>query len=166
MRLDADSMCTTSSERTMARSPRSYGRHWRHRPIAVYMLVRPLVPCPTGRGAAVPLLAGGASGLGAVEPDLDWQDLAVRKDHLWDLVDLAAEVLATAATDAEAMADPEVAEAAGLLAEVVLQDVVDNGTGPEIADGVARDRIVSHPIRRCAMAANRRRGASTVTSST
>jgi hypothetical protein len=91
-----------------------------------------------------PGLAGECSGLAAVKPDLDWQDPAVRKDHLWDLVDLAAEVLASAATDATAMADPEVAEAARLLAEVVLQDVVDNGTGPEIRDGVARDRIVSH----------------------
>lgn len=91
-----------------------------------------------------PELAAEALGLAAVKPDLDWQDPAERKDHLWDLVDLAAEVLATAATDAEAMADPEVAEAARLLAEVVLQDVVDNGTGPEIRDGVAKDRIVSH----------------------
>ena len=57
---------------------------------------------------------------------------------------MAAEVLATAAGDASAMADAEVAEAARLLAEVVLQDVVDTGTGPEIRDGVARDRVVSH----------------------
>jgi hypothetical protein len=91
-----------------------------------------------------PEVAAECSGLAAVKPDLDWQDPVVRKDHLWDLVDLAAEVLATAATDVEAMADPEVAEAARLLAEVVLQDVVDTGTGPEIAEGVAKDRIVSH----------------------
>ncbi len=49
----------------------------------------------------------------------------------------------TAATDTEAMADAEVAEAARLLVEVVLQDVDDTGTGPEIADGVAKDRIES-----------------------
>ena len=85
-----------------------------------------------------------ALGLAAAKPDMDWQDPAVRKAHLGDLVELAAEVLATAANDAVAMADPVVAEAARLLAEVVLQDVVDTGTGPEIAQGVARDRIVSH----------------------
>jgi Transposase DDE domain/Transposase domain (DUF772) len=91
-----------------------------------------------------PDLAAEASGLAAVKPDIDWQDPAVRKEHLGDLVELAAEVLATAATDASATADGEVAEAARLLAEVVLQDVVDTGTGPEIRDGVARDRVVSH----------------------
>jgi len=87
-------------------------------------------------------VAAEALGLAAVKPDMDWQDRAVRKQHLGDLVELAAEVLATAA--GEATADPEVAEAARLLAEVVLQDVVDGERGPEIRDGVARDRIVSH----------------------
>src|ERR1700737_3446926 len=89
-------------------------------------------------------VAGEGLGLAAAKPDLDWQDPAVRKAHLGDLVELAAEVLATAANDAVAMADPEVAKAAALLGEVVLQDVVDPGTGPEIRDGVAPDRIVSH----------------------
>jgi hypothetical protein len=89
-------------------------------------------------------VAAEALGLAAVKPDMDWQDPAVRKEHLGDLVELAAEVLATAAGDASAMADGEVAEAARLLAEVVLQDVIDGEQGPEIRDGVARDRIVSH----------------------
>ena len=91
-----------------------------------------------------PDLAAEALGLAAAKPDMDWQDPAMRKEHLGDLVDLAAEVLATAANDTSAMADAEVAEAARLLAEVVLQDVVDTGQGPEIRDGVARDRVVSH----------------------
>jgi hypothetical protein len=89
-------------------------------------------------------VAAEALGLAAVKPDMDWQDPAVRTEHLGDLVELAAEVLATAAGDASAMADGEVAEAARLLAEVVLQDVIDGEQGPEIRDGVARDRIVSH----------------------
>ena len=89
-------------------------------------------------------LAAEALGVAAAKPDMDWQDRAVRKEHLGDLVDLAAEVLATAAGDTSAMADGAVAEAARLLAEVVLQDVVDTGQGPEIRDGVARDRVVSH----------------------
>ncbi len=89
-------------------------------------------------------VAAEASGLAAVKPDIDWQDPSARKQHLGDLVALAAEVLATAAGDAAAVADPEVAEAARLLAEVVVQDVVDGEGGPEIRDGVVRDRIVSH----------------------
>jgi hypothetical protein len=81
--------------------------------------------------------------LAATKPDIDWQDQAERREHLGDLVDLAAEMIATA-TMSDVAADPEVAEAARLLAAIVLQDVTDTGTGPEIRDGVARDRIVSH----------------------
>jgi hypothetical protein len=77
------------------------------------------------------------------KPDIDWQDPTVRQGHLRDLVDLAAEMVATAAMS-EGVADSEVAEAARLLAEVVIQDVTDTGIEAEIADGVARDRIVSH----------------------
>jgi Transposase DDE domain/Transposase domain (DUF772) len=88
-------------------------------------------------------LSAECTGLAATKPDIDWQDRAARKEHLGDLVDLAAEMVATAAMS-DAVGDPEVAEAARLLAAVVLQDVTDTGTGPEIRDGVARDRIVSH----------------------
>lgn len=83
------------------------------------------------------------TGLAATKPDFDWQDPAARKEHLEDLVDLAAEMVATA-TVSDVAGDPEVAEAARLLAAVVLQDVTDLGDGPQIRDGVARDRIVSH----------------------
>jgi hypothetical protein len=89
-------------------------------------------------------LAAECAGLAAAKPDIDWQDPAVRKEHLGDLVDLAAEMLATAAATSDLCADPEVAQTARLLAEVVLQDVTDTGEGPEIRDGVARDRVVSH----------------------
>ena len=82
-------------------------------------------------------------GLAATKPDIDWQDPAARREHLGDLVDLAAEMVATA-TMSDVAGDPEVAETARLLAAVVLQDVVDTGSGPQIRDGVARDRIVSH----------------------
>jgi hypothetical protein len=83
------------------------------------------------------------AGLAATKPDIDWQDPAARKEHLGDLVDLAAEMVATA-TMSDVAGDPEVAEAARLLAAVVLQDVTDVGDGAQIAEGVARDRIVSH----------------------
>ncbi len=83
------------------------------------------------------------SELAARKPDIDWQDPAARKEHLGDLVDLAAEMIATA-TMSDVAGEPEVAEAARLLAAVVLQDVTDRGDGPQITDGVARDRIVSH----------------------
>jgi hypothetical protein len=88
-------------------------------------------------------LSAECAGLAATKPDIDWQDPAARDEHLGDLVELAAEMIATA-TMSDVSGDPEVAEAARLLAAVVLQDVTDTGTGPQIADGVARDRIVSH----------------------
>ena len=83
------------------------------------------------------------AGLAATKPDIDWQDPAQRREHLGDLVELAAEMLATA-TMSDVAGDPEVTEAARLLAAVVLQDVTDTEARVEIADGVARDRIVSH----------------------
>jgi transposase len=89
-------------------------------------------------------LAAECAEVAAAKPDVDWQDPAARQDHLADLVDLAAEVVATVAASSEVSSDPVVAEAARWLAEVVLQDVTDTGTGPEIRQGVARDRIVSH----------------------
>jgi transposase len=89
-------------------------------------------------------LAAECASVAAVKPDIDWQDRGVRKAHLADLVDLAAELLATVASDSVSSSDPKVAEAARLLSEVVRQDVDDSGEGPEIRQGVARDRIVSH----------------------
>ncbi|MHB1853617.1 MAG: IS1182 family transposase [Acidimicrobiales bacterium] len=88
-------------------------------------------------------LRADALALAAAKPDIDWGDPAARKAHLGELVDLAAEVLASAVTS-QVAEDPEVAEAAELLARVVLQDVVDSQDGPVIAQGVARDRVVSH----------------------
>ena len=60
--------------------------------------------------------------LAAAKPDIDWADPAVRKAHLAELVELAATLLGTAA-DKELAGDAEVAEAAELLSQVVLQDV-------------------------------------------
>jgi len=90
-------------------------------------------------------LAGEAVGLAAAKPDIDWQDPAARRAQLEQLVELAAELLAHAAA-VEVAEDPAVAEAAGLLAQVVIQDVEDgtDGEGPAIRQGVAADRIVSH----------------------
>lgn len=82
--------------------------------------------------------------LAAAKPDIDWADPAERKAHLAELVDLAASVLGTAAADSELMADPEVAEAAGLVSQVVLQDVEQGEHGPAVRQGVAPDRVVSH----------------------
>jgi len=44
-----------------------------------------------------------------------------RKEHLGELVELAATLLGSAAADKDLAADPEVAEAAGLLSQVVLK---------------------------------------------
>jgi transposase len=81
--------------------------------------------------------------LAADKPDVDWGDPAVRKAHLGELVDLAARLLGEAATS-EVAEEAEVAEASGLLSQVVLQDVEDGGEGPAIRQGVAPDRVVSH----------------------
>lgn len=73
--------------------------------------------------------------------DIDWHDPVARKAHLAELVDAARELRAAAA----GIDDPTVAELAGLLDQVVDQDVVDDPDGsPQIRDGVAKDRIVSH----------------------
>ena len=68
--------------------------------------------------------------LAAAKPDIDWQDAAARKEHLGELLELAATLLGSAAADKELAADPEVAEAAGLLSQVVLQDVEATDDGP------------------------------------
>ena len=89
-------------------------------------------------------LAAKVAALAATKPDIDWQDAAARKEHLGELLELAATVLGTAAADQELAADPEVAEAAGLLSQVVLQDVEATDDGPAVREGVAPDRVVSH----------------------
>jgi transposase len=58
-------------------------------------------------------LSAECAGLAAAKPDIDWQDRAARREHLGDLVDLAAEMMATAAMS-DVCSDPEVAEAARL----------------------------------------------------
>ncbi len=67
-----------------------------------------------------------------------------RKAHLGDLLGLAATLLGSAAADQELATDPEVAEAAGFLSQVVLQDVESGEDGPASREGVAPDRVVSH----------------------
>jgi hypothetical protein len=90
-----------------------------------------------------PELAAKALDLAATKPDIDWQDPAVRKAHLTELVHLAVAAL-TAAGTCEIKDDPAVVGAAELLAQVVDQDVEIAGDGPAIRQGVARDRVVSH----------------------
>lgn len=74
------------------------------------------------------------------KPDIDWQDPAARKAHLGELVAASRMLVA----EAGAIDDPGLAEAAGLLAQVVSQDTEDDPEGnPQIRQGVARDRVVS-----------------------
>ena len=89
-------------------------------------------------------LAAKVAALAAAKPDIDWQDPAARKDHLGELVELAATLLGSAAANKELMARAEVAEAAGLLSQVVLQDVEATDDGLAVRQGVAPDRVVSH----------------------
>ena len=75
------------------------------------------------------------------KPDIDWQDPAVRKSHLGELVAAGRALLA----DVADLDDPAVSEPADLLAQVIGQDVVDDADGkPEIRQGVAADRVISH----------------------
>lgn len=104
--------------------------------------------------------------MGAVESDLDWQDLAVCKDHLWDLVDLAADGLATAASDAVATADPDVTEAAGLVARWCSTTSSTTARVRRSPMGWPGLGSCHMPIRRWSMVGNRRRGGWTVRSST
>jgi hypothetical protein len=79
--------------------------------------------------------------LAAGKADIDWQDPAARKAHLGELVGLVRVVLAEAAE----ATDPAVREPADLLAQVVDADVEDDDEGiPQIRQGVAKDRVVSH----------------------
>ncbi len=89
-------------------------------------------------------LAASAETLGATKPDIDWQDPAVRRAQLAELVDLAVDLLTAAGASAVAD-DPAVAAATDLLAQVVDQDVTVGDDGEvAIRDGVAPDRMVSH----------------------
>jgi len=85
-----------------------------------------------------------ALALAAAKPGIDWQDPAARKVHLGELVELVARLLGEAAVFEQEASGPEVAEAAGLLSQVVRQDVTDAADGVEISQGVAHDRVVSH----------------------
>jgi transposase len=85
--------------------------------------------------------AGSAEPLCGAKPDIDWQDPEARKAHLGELVAAARAVVAEVAD----LTDVEVREPADLLAQVIDQDVTDDEDGdPEIRQGVAPDRIVSH----------------------
>jgi len=71
---------------------------------------------------------------------IDWADARARRAHLGELVDLAKVVLAATA------GDDDLAEARDLLSRVVDQDIDEvpaGGGGPDIRQGVARDRVVS-----------------------
>ena len=75
------------------------------------------------------------------KPDIDWQDKAARKAHLGVLVSAARVVLA----EVEELDDETVSATAGLLEQVIGQDTELDGDGnPQIRQGVARDRVISH----------------------
>ena len=75
------------------------------------------------------------------KPDIDWQDPAARKAHLGELITAARRVLAEAA----GIDDDAVAEPAELLRQVIGQDVeLDDDFQPQLRDGVAADRVISH----------------------
>ena len=75
------------------------------------------------------------------KPDIDWQDPAARKAHLGELITAARRVLA----DAAGIDDDAVAAPADLLRQVIGQDVeLDDDFQPQLRDGVATDRVISH----------------------
>ncbi|MGI8686934.1 MAG: IS1182 family transposase [Acidimicrobiales bacterium] len=75
------------------------------------------------------------------KPDIDWQDPAARKAHLGELVAAGRALLA----EVEGIEDPAVAEPAALLAQVIGDDVEEDDDGkPQIRQGVASDRAISH----------------------
>ncbi len=110
-----------------------------------YELVRKMMgrlarPWVTGLdvGLAAKVLA-----LAAAKPDIDWQDPLAAETHLGDLLELAATLLGSAAANKELAADPEGAEAAGILSQVVLQDVEATEEGPAIRQGLTTRPVVS-----------------------
>ena len=75
------------------------------------------------------------------KPDIDWQDPAARKVHLGELVAAGMALLVEVA----GIDDVAVAEPAELLAQVIDQDIEGDDDGdPEVRQGVARDRVISH----------------------
>lgn len=83
----------------------------------------------------------GVEGFCGAKPDIDWQDPAVRKAHLQELVAAAGVVLAATT----GINDDTVAGPAGLLAQVIGQDLeVDADGEAAIRQGVAPDRVISH----------------------
>ena len=75
------------------------------------------------------------------KPDIDWQDPVARKAHLGELVAAGRALLA----EVEGIEDPAVAEPAGLLTQVIGDDVEEDEDGrPQIRQGVASDRTISH----------------------
>jgi len=75
------------------------------------------------------------------KPDIDWQDPVARKAHLGELVAAGRALLG----EVEDIDDPSVAEPAGLLAQVIGDDVEEGDDGqPQIRQGVATDRTISH----------------------
>ena len=82
-----------------------------------------------------------AAPFGGGKPDIDWQDPAARKAHLGELITAARRVLG----GVEGIDDDAVAEPAGLLRQVIGQDVeLDDDFQPQIRHGVAPDRVISH----------------------
>jgi transposase len=76
------------------------------------------------------------------KPDLDWTDPAARAQHLREIVADARAVLALVPTEDPASLSPVVAEAAGLLAKIVADDVEE---GPPPAPK-RRGRPRQHPV--------------------
>jgi len=75
------------------------------------------------------------------KPDIDWQDPVARKAHLGELVAAGRALLG----EVEDIDDSSVAEPAGLLAQVIGDDVEEGDDGqPQIRQGVATDRTISH----------------------
>lgn len=75
------------------------------------------------------------------KPDIDWGDPAARKAHLAELVAAGMALLVEAA----GIDDPAVSEPAELLARVIDQDITADEAGdPDIRQGVAPDRVISH----------------------
>jgi hypothetical protein len=107
-----------------------------------YELIRGLlVKIGRAGGLAEKKTAARVAPLAEGKADIDWQDPAARKAHLGELVALARVVLAEAARSSE----PTVLEQAELLAQVIDADIDEDPDGePQIRQGVARDRIVSH----------------------
>jgi uncharacterized tellurite resistance protein B-like protein len=90
-----------------------------------------------------PALAAEALAAAAAKADIDWQDPAQRRDQLEKMVVLAVEIL-DAAQGGPVKDDETVVAAAGLLSQVIDQDVTVDGEHLAIKDGVAPDRVISH----------------------